>query len=374
MSRGRDRDLERRLHELRAPDEAETEERSLEVVRAAYAAHAPMRPSRGARRIALGVGCGAVALAIGLSPAGAKVGDLVHDVFSPEQAGEPNAKPALRSLPAPGQLLVQTPQGPWVVRADGSKRLLGEYRDAVFSPHGRYVAAVDGRVLTALEPDGTVRWTVTAAGPVSDPRWSPCCDEPFIDYRIAYRTGSELRVVDADGSDDRLVADRVAPLPPAWRSGVHGHVLTYVDRFKRTHTVDVDTGASRSVRPGDVNPLLAAAAEGRAISPDGSTLATIESDHGRERLVVQRRHSDVVRVLFAAPGKLTGPTWSPDGHWLLIGWPAADQWLFIPVGGADHGNDEPIPFGRIAQQFAPGTTAPAAFPRVLAWAPEPPSD
>ena len=177
-------------------------------------------------------------------------------------------------------------------------------------------------------------------------------------------------MVDADGSDDRLVARRVAPLAPVWRVGVHAHVLTYVDRFKRTHTVDVDSGEARAPRPGDVDPLLAAAAATgrRAVSPDGSTLATIEAVHGRDRLVIERRGHGGSRVLFAAPGNLTGPTWSPDGQWLLIGWPAADQWLFIPVGG----DEEPIPVGHIADQFTPGATSPSAFPGVLTWAPEPP--
>ncbi len=63
----------------------------------------PGRPDPRSRRLILAVAAGAVALAIGLSPAGAKVGDLVSDVVG---IGEPDAKPALRSLPAPGELLV----------------------------------------------------------------------------------------------------------------------------------------------------------------------------------------------------------------------------------------------------------------------------
>ena len=42
----RDRDLGRRLRELRAPDEAEAEERSWEIVRAAYAEREPVRARR----------------------------------------------------------------------------------------------------------------------------------------------------------------------------------------------------------------------------------------------------------------------------------------------------------------------------------------
>jgi hypothetical protein len=368
MSHRRDHELERRLRELRAPDEAEAEERSLDVVRAAYADHVPLRPSRGTRRIGVAVACGAAALAIGLSPAGAKVGDFVSDVFSPSP-GEPNAKPELRSLPAPGQLLVESAQGPWVVQEDGSKRLLGNYGYAVWSPHGRFVAATNGHELVALAPDGTVRWTIGAPGRIAQPRWSLCCDEPFPYYRIAYLSGDDLRVVDADGSDDRLVASRVAPLAPAWRPGADGHVLTYLDRFKRTHTVDVDSGATTVAHPGDADALFAAAVERRAISPDGSAVASLESSHGRDRLVLEREGGSESRLLFAARGHLTGPTWSPDGRWLLVGWPKADQWLFIPVNR----HDDPVAIGRISEQFTPGAPDSGAFPRVLGWAPEPPT-
>ena len=77
-----------------------------------------------------------------------------------------DAKPALRSLPAAGELLVESEQGPWIVREDGSKRLLGDYEEASWSqPRGLYVAATDGRTLLAVEPDGTVRWTITAPAP-----------------------------------------------------------------------------------------------------------------------------------------------------------------------------------------------------------------
>ena len=48
----------------------------------------------------------AVALAIGLSPAGARVGELVREMGDVVGIGEQDAKPALRSLPAAGELLV----------------------------------------------------------------------------------------------------------------------------------------------------------------------------------------------------------------------------------------------------------------------------
>ena len=80
-------------------------------------------------------------------------------------------------------------------------------------------------------------------------------------------------------------------------------------------------------------------------------------------MIVTRRGSGG-EVLFSARGRLVGPTWSPDGRWLLVGWPAADQWLFIDV---DHPRDV-RPFGHISEQFDPGDDGDARFPRVDDWA------
>jgi hypothetical protein len=354
-----DRDLERQLRGLRAPDEEAVEERSLEVVRAAYEDHTPPHPSRSMRRLAVATCCGVVALAIGLSPAGAKVGDLVSDVFDREPAGEPNAKPQLRSLPADGQLLVQSEQGLWVVHADGSKRLLGSYEDAEWSPHGLFIAAADGNDLVALEPDGTVRWTVTAPDAVTSPRWSPCCDRPFPDYRIAYLSGRDLRVVDADGSDDRLIARGVRPAL-AWSR--QGHLLSYVTSGGQAKSVDVDTGNEGVGSDG------ALAADARAVqSPVGRDRSLVRSTPVRSRLELVRAEGGR-RTLFDAPGRLIGPTWSPDGRWLLVGWPAADQWIFIPV----ERGEKPVAIGRISEQFAPGAASATGFPHVLGWGPAPP--
>jgi hypothetical protein len=358
LGRRGDRELERRLRELRAPDEAETEERSLDVVRAAYEDHVPPRPSRTTRRVALGVGCGAVALVIGLSPAGARVGDFVSDVFDRSDLGEPNAKPQLRSLPAPGQLLVQSARGPWIVQTDGSKRLLGDFGAAAWSPNGIYVAVANDHELAALDTEGNTRWTHPASGRVSHPVWSSCCDEPVPDQRIAYMSGNDLRVIDADGSDDRLIARNVATQDAVWRDG--SYVLTYMPRAGRPVSLDVDTRERIASRGSDVDQA--------SLSPVGETRAIIRSERGQSRLVLVAR-GDRTRTLFDAPGRLTGPTWSPDGQWLLVGWPDADQWLFIPVARGGKG----VYFDRISEQFAPGATSPAKFPRVLGWAPEPPA-
>jgi hypothetical protein len=361
MTARRDRDLARRLGELRAPGEAAAEQRSWDVVRAAYAERADVRPSPRSRRIVLAVAVGAVGLAIGLSPAGAKVADLVRDVVD---TGEPNAKPQLRALPAVGELLVQSGDGPWIVRPDGSKRLLGDYDTASWSPHGVYVAAGKGRALTALDTEGNVRWTFPTPGVVSEPRWSGSAT----DTRIAYLSGDDLRVIAGDGNPatDHLIARDVGPVAPAWRPvgysklGGPMFVLTYVDRDKGVHTVDADTGRRLPTTRADrervswpaINPRM-----GPTLSPNGRSLAVIRTTRDGTGLSVHRGgHTE---TLFRAHGRLTGPTWSPDGRWLLIGWPAADQWLFIDTVHPRR----VVAFDGIDDQFG----GHRAFPSVTGW-------
>jgi hypothetical protein len=366
-----DRELIRALAELRVPGEADSEERSWELVRSAYVERTPMRPPATGRRPAFAVAAGLALHAIGLSPAGAKVGDVISDVIG---IGAEDAKPTLRSLPAAGELLVESGQGPWIVREDGSKRLLGEYDQASWSPHGLYVAVADGRELAAVDTVGNVRWTFPARGVVTDPRWAG----DAADTRIAYRSGDDLRVIAGDGSpeSDRLVARDVAPIAPAWRPigfsklgppAANGFVLVYIDGAGKLQAVNTDTGVEVPLRRADrrrlpVSATGRAGADDRALSPDGSRVARLEHVGASDRLIVTERGGGG-SVLFSAHGRLTGPTWSPDGRWLLLGWPAADQWLFIDADRPRH----VVAFDHISEQFDPGDEGPAAFPSVSGW-------
>ncbi len=362
-----DRELGRALRELPLPGEAEAEERSWEIVHSAYAERAPFRPPAGGRRLVLALAAGVALLAIGLSPAGAKVGDAIQEVLG---IGAEDASPTLRALPAAGELLVESGQGPWIVREDGSKRLLGDYGEAAWSPHGLYVAVADGRELAAVDTSGDVRWTFPAPGVVRDPRWAG----DATDTRIAYRSGDDLRVIAGDGNPatDRLIARSVSGF--AWRplgysklgpQAANGFVLTYIDSNGKLQSVNVDTGVDLPGSRADRRRLAApAVGDGidRALSPDGSRVARLEHVGGSDRLIVTERGGGASQLFFAR-SRLTGPTWSPDGRWLLIGWPAADQWLFIDSDRARH----VVAFDRISEQFDPGGEGPAPFPSVSGW-------
>ena len=221
------------LRDAPIPDAAEAEERGLRVVRAAFDERPPppRRPRLGRLAIALAAGlllCGLV-----LSPAGAEVRDWIGDVFEP---GIRDAEPALTDLPGGGRLLVESASGPWLVQADGSQRLLGDYEEATWSPRGRFVVVTNGRQLTAVERDGDPHWSLAAPQPISEARWSPSPG-----YRVAYLSGDQLRVVAGDGSGDRLLKPRVAPIAPAWRPG-RRHVLAFAKTRSDLRVVDADSG------------------------------------------------------------------------------------------------------------------------------------
>jgi hypothetical protein len=404
-----ERRIRERLRDQPIPAEHEAEERSWELLRAAFEERRPEAPRRGMRpgRLAVALAAaGALAIGLALTPAGAEVRDWIEEVI--EEPGEENAKPALTSLPAPGRLLVESEQGPWVVQEDGSRRLLGDYEQATWSPSGLYVAVTDGRQLAAVDPVGNVRWSDARLRPVSDPAWAPS------GFRIAYRSGASLRVIAGDGTGDRLLAQRSGPAAPAWRppsearleatpSGVGTHLLAYALPDGRLRLVDVDSRrvlwtTDRGPSPtelrwsADGERLLALAASGyRLFDASGHLLREVAAAR-RARLVsaafapgdrafglLQTKRpatgsprSEVViegadrprprREYFARPGRLTGLAWSPDGEWLLVAWREADQWLFIRPG-----EQRPRAVANISRQFDPGGRGRAAFPDIAGW-------
>ena len=393
MSPSRWHDL---LRDAEVPGERDAEQRARAVAKRAYAERQDVpRRSTGRRLLLVTIGALLLALVL-LSPAGAAIRDWVSDVVGP---GQKNARPNLRALPAPGKLLVDSEQGPWVVQSDGTQRLLGSYDAASWSPHGVYVVAARGPRLVTLEADGAPRWALTAPGEVTSPTW-----QAPDGFRIAYRSGTSLRVVAGDGTGDRQLEAAVAPVAPAWRPGAR-HILAFVDRAGAVRVEDTDTGRRLTSLAlplphglawspsGDelalatgsavavVRPFARAAevriAQARpnstvgevAFSPSGDRLAFIRSSQqggaSASDLVLGQTGPRAIsqRTLFSVPGHLTDPTWSPDGRWLLVGWREADQWLFIDTREPS----KVIAITNIDRQFDPGATGTGAFPRISGW-------
>jgi dipeptidyl aminopeptidase/acylaminoacyl peptidase len=348
------RELRRELQQLGPPEELEAQRRAWPTIRAAFETRERVDWSR--RHVRLLV---AVAAAVGLVVAAQAVAREVRDAFD-DEGRVVRARPVLDALPARGPLLVTSPRGAWIVRRDGSRRLLGRYQEASWSPQARFVVVSRRRELRAVDPRGNLRWTIERGRRITGARWSPD------GFRVAYLSGSALRVAAGDGSGDKELRRRVFPAPPAWRPSAN-HELAFATVDGRVALVQTDTGAVRwRADPGLEPPReLTWSEDGRRLLALGERSLRVLDDRGRElwriglpigpsgvafvrkshrflliRWVPATGRSELVllqaeaargeeRSLFSAAGQFGSLAVSPDGRWALAGWVNADQWLFL---------------------------------------------
>jgi WD40-like Beta Propeller Repeat len=367
------------LREVPIPEQEEARRRSHAVVRAAFAEREPTPQRRHYLKPALALVAVAAAAAAAASPPGrAVLGSLRKTV-----AGEKRAAPELFSLPSGGRLLVNSPHGPWIVQANGSRRRLGGYRDASWSPHGKYVVVMRPNEVVAVTPKGDVHWTVPRPR-VRFARWGGS----RVDTRVAYLSGRRLHMVAGDGTGDVDLCGEpsAAPVAPEWRPPGLPHVLAYIDAEGRVYVLDADrcSLAWRSA-PFQHPLLLRWSQDGRrlllvtrdklvafddrrarplgvrsmrgvtdaAFRPGSHELALVR---GGEALALSAdRLGATPHRLFRVTGRIGQIAWSPNGRWLLVTWPDADQFLFV------HGRRIRA-FSGIARQFGGG-----AFPRIGGW-------
>lgn len=371
--------LRKLLVELRAPDEERARERSWRIVHAAFAERHPLGRRRSMLRPAAALVTLAAVGAALASPPGRAVLDSVR-----KAVGVEHSKAALFSLPTRGRVLATSMTGSWVVAPDGATRLLGPFDDASWSPFGRFVVASRANELVALTPDGTIRWKL-ARPDVRFPRWGGT----RTDTRIAYLTGGRLHVVAGDGTGDidagRLPA--AAPVAPAWQPGA-AHVLAYATARGRVSVYDPDRGmllwrSAPYPHPRELlwtpdgkrlllvtrdrlvlfaadrsTPVAVRFVQGvidAAFAPDGGRVALLRRDEllllGADRLRGRPERA------FAGAGPFDAVAWSPDGRWLLVAWPEADQWVF--VGATGRHRLEAV--SNISRQFEGG------FPALEGW-------
>jgi hypothetical protein len=243
--------------------------------------------------------------------------------------------------------------------------------------------------LAAVSAQGRLQWRLVRPD-VSDPRWYAPSG-----YRVAYLSGSELRVVAGNGSGDQLLAAAVARVAPAWRPD-HPYQLAYVTAGGELVLRDSTSGATLwSTRPlvhirqlewsangerlialsssaarvyaANGHLLVEEAPDGGplidgAISPDGRQVAIATGGPAGGVTVYSRSAGRTLAHRVLAGVKLGQVAWSPNGRWLLISWPAADQWVFVRASG----QPQIAAVSRISQQFS--TLIPSTrVPRLEGW-------
>jgi hypothetical protein len=329
-----------------APGEREAADRSWGVVRSAFEERIQFPRTRNWRPL-IAIAFGLAVLTAAFSPPGNAVLGSLRDAVG--------GRDHLVSLPSRGSILVNAQGGAWIVKQDGSKRFLGGYDNAAWSPHGLYLAAARGNELVALEPNGRVHWKLAREGQVGAPQWS------YEGYRIAYGAGRALRVVNGDGTGDHLVTSNaggtgLAAL--AWRPGTHE--LAYNNSRNQLVLLDVDrrrvvwrrpaAGLEQVLWSDDGQRLLVADGRPRILDATGLTVATFPKRGVLPAAFLRRSHSVALadnangsstvtiysgpryarrRNVFSGAGLFGGLAWSPDGRWLLVDWRSADQWVFI---------------------------------------------
>ena len=389
MRRRHDATVRRALAGVRAPDESGAQDRAWAMVRAAYADRPAPAPARARARIILVPVAALLVGAIAFSPAGAAVKRAINRALSPPP--QHISRAAALSLPAPGKLLLSNAQGTWVVSSRGSVKRLGAWTEANWSPRGKYLAVASPGALAAIDPGGAVAWRLSERG-VSDPRWYTPSG-----YRVAYRSGTDLREVTGSGLGDHLLAPGVAAIAPAWRPG-HDFQLAYATRRGAVVVRQGDTGVTvwRSgphpgrplalswsptgtqlvlvtsagawlYRPGQAPPLhLRLPVRGPVLdataSPDGRWLALVRGatvpGRAAGATTPELQIADLTAPARPARTVMSGipvsqPTWAPDSHWLLVTWSAAGQWWFVRATG----RARIIAESRVAAKLGPGGRA-----------------
>jgi len=354
--------VKRELERVDIPGEHDARLRTWETVRTAFERRERVTwPRRHARELALSAAAVAV-VAAAFTPPGHSVVNSIRDAVGREKVvGVRNAHRELVRLPAGGRLLVQSPRGPWVVQRDGSRRLLGRYAMASWSPHGKFLAAVRYRIeLVALDPKGNIRWARGRKQLIRFPRWSS------EGYRIAYLSNDTLRVIWGNGEHDRGLGSADPSVAPAWKPGTH--VVAWVGADGVARVADVD-GSAPPARVATAQPVVVLAwANGElsavpshlagvpgtvvaaALRPGTNQVAAVTHFAGRSRLYLDER------LLFSGAGRLSSVAWSPDGKWLVVGWPSADQLVFVRVRPP-----KLYAVSNVTRQFGP------PFPTIAGW-------
>ena len=345
------RDVRSALLSAPVPDELEAQRRAWAVVRAAYAEREPVRRPRRLRPlIALAVVAALVAAA--LSPPGRAVGDWIRD----RVAGRSRPSPRSSGCPRPGSSSSSPSAGRGSSGRTDPSACSAPTRTIVLAQRALRRRHA-GRRVVALEPDGDPRWSVTrpprsptragrparaSASPIGRARRSassPATERATGSWPRAWprsrRPGNRSR------PDSARVRGRRRPRPRG--------------RGRREELWSADPGAPREARVVARRPRPARRHERAAppALPAGRPPGRRRSRRRGARRARRRVRPGTRRVAYSAfdaesrrgivvlgeerlqrvEGRISDLAFSPDGRWLLAGWPEADQLLFLRLPG-----------------------------------------
>jgi hypothetical protein len=180
---------------------------------------------------AIGVGAGSLAAA----------GKLHVDLGA--RARPPAQVPTRLAVPAGTHGIAVVAGGKlWLATRRGLRIEAMPVSAAELSPRALYAVVGLGSSLVALAPGQRTAWTHQTGGRVLAAAWSP--DGLKIAYVIRGRRGSELRLIEGDGDNDRLLDSHVAPTKPSWR--VDSLAVAYVRPSGRAAVFDLTSGSRRT--------------------------------------------------------------------------------------------------------------------------------
>ncbi len=303
------------------------EERAWQIVRAAFDERAPSPPERKVWRPVVVLAAVAVVAAAVASPPGQAVLDSIR-----EAVGVDRAQPALFSLPASGP----------AARGVGGRRL-GRPGRRLEAAAGRLAGGIVVSVRTLLSWwRGRTSWrrsnrTATFAGRSRVRTFAshagPAASDRHAD-RVSQRQLSAGRRRGRDGGS-----------PAAAERGSRGAGMATRAKASGSRTPTGRVARSSSTRILAASCRASAASGSRGDDPDGGAPPSEVVTGGR--------------VVFRGTGEFRDVARSPDGRWLLVTWPTADQWVFVRTAGAAEGS-------RRCRASRASSEA-AAFPRIAGW-------
>jgi hypothetical protein len=209
--------------------------------RARAAAVATVAPSRSRSRGTLAVAALAFTFVVSAAAALAASGKLAIRLGERAKATRP--VPTRLAVPSGTSGIAVVAGGHvWLATKGGLRIEALPVSTAELSPHALYAVVGIGSSLIALAPGNHRAWVERTDGRVVSASWSP--DGLKIAYVVARRGGDELRMIEGDGSPDRLLAAAVRPAKPSWRRD--SLAVAYVDRKGRPAVFDLGTDSIRT--------------------------------------------------------------------------------------------------------------------------------